>query len=75
MYQNELSKAYLQHDLAYRDIKDLPQRATSDKILCNKGLDIAKNPKCDEYQRGLTWLVYKFFNKKFSGIVLKVKLH
>ena len=54
MYQNELSKAYLQHDLAYRDIKDLPQRATSDKILCNKGIDIAKNPKCDEYQRGLT---------------------
>ena len=54
MYQNELSKAYLQHDLAYRDIKDLPQRVTSDKILCNKGLDIAKNRKCDEYQRGLT---------------------
>ena len=74
MYQNELSKACLQHDLAYRDIKDLPQRTTSDKILRDKGFDEAKNPTYDEYERGLTWLVY-FLIKKFSGAVLKVKLH
>ena len=54
MYQNELSKACLQHDLAYRDIKDLPQRTTSDKILRDKGFDEAKNPTYDEYERGLT---------------------
>ena len=74
MYQNELSKACLQHGLDYRDIKDLPQRTTSDKILRDKGFNKAKNPKYDEYQRGFTWLVF-FLIKNFLGGVLKVKLH
>ena len=53
--------------MAYGDFKDLVRRTVSDKILCDKALNIAKNPKYDGYQRGLTSMVYKFFDKKFSG--------
>ena len=66
IYQNELDKAYFQHDIAYGDFKDLT-RAASGKILRDKSFNIAKNPKYDVYQRGLASLVYKFFDKKTSG--------
>ena len=33
----------------------------SDKILRAKAFNIAKNSKCDGYQRGLASMVYKFF--------------
>ena len=46
------------------DFKDLTRRTTSDKILHNKGFNIAKNPKYDGYQRGLASMVYKLFDKK-----------
>ena len=36
----------------------------ADKILKNKAFNIAKDPKHDGYQRGLTSMVYKFFDKK-----------
>ena len=41
IYQNELDKAYFQHDIAYRDYKDLTRRTTSDKILRDKAFNIA----------------------------------
>ena len=31
--------------MKYRDFKDLPKRATSDKSLRDKALDIGSNPK------------------------------
>ena len=34
------------------------------KVLCNDAFNIAKNPRYDRYQRGLTLMVYKFFDKK-----------
>ena len=37
------------------------------KILRDKAFNIAKNPKYDEYQRGLASMVYKFFDKKSTG--------
>ena len=38
--------------------------------MCDKAFNIAKNPKYDEYQRGLASMVYKLFNKKtVSGSV------
>ena len=40
----------------------------SGKILCDNAFNIAKNPKCDGYQSGLASMVYKFFDKKISGI-------
>ena len=53
--------------MAYGDFKDLVRRTVSDKILCDKAFNIAKNPKYDRYQRGLTSMFYKFFDKKVSG--------
>ena len=67
IYQNELDKACSQHDMIYRDFKDLTRRAASDKMLRDKAFNIAKNPKYDGYQRGLASMVYKFFDKKTSG--------
>ena len=32
-----------------------------------QAFNIAKNPKCDGYQRGLAPIVYNFFDKKSSG--------
>ena len=71
IYQNELDKACFQHDMAYGDFKDLTRRTASDKILCDKAFNIAKNPKYDGYQRGLASMVYKFFDKKASGSCIK----
>ena len=48
--------------MAYEDFKDLIRRTASDKILRDKAFNVAKNPKCDVYQRGLVSMVYKFFD-------------
>ena len=53
--------------MAYGDFKDLARRTASDKILRDKAFNIAKNPKYDGYERGMASMVYKFFDKKFSG--------
>ena len=61
--------------MAYEYFKDLPRRIASDKVVCNKAFNIAKNPKFDGYQRGLASMVYKVFNKKkIILVLLKVKL-
>ena len=39
--------------MANGDFKDLKRRTFSDKILRGKAFNIAKNPKNDEYQKGL----------------------
>ena len=67
IYRNELDKACFQHDSAYADHKDLINRTEADKVLRDKAYDIASNPKCDGYQRGLASMVYKFFDKKSMG--------
>ena len=69
IYQNELNKACFQHDMAYRDFKDLNRRTFADKVLCDKAFNIAKDPKYDGYQHGLASMVYKFFDKKFLVVV------
>ena len=53
--------------MAYGDFKDLKRRTFSDEVLRDKAFKIAKNPKYDEYQRGLVSMVYKFFDKKSTG--------
>ena len=50
--------------MAYRDFKDIAGRTASDKVLRDKAFNIAKNSKYDGYQTGLTFIVYKFFDKK-----------
>ena len=56
--------------MAYGDFKDLKRTTASDKILKDKGFNIAKNPKYNGYQRGLASMLYEFFDKKStcSGI-------
>ena len=67
IYRNELDKACFQHDMAYGDFKDLKRRAAAVNVLRDKAFNIAKNPKYDGYQRGLAYMVYKFFDKKTKG--------
>ena len=57
--------------MAYGYFKDLTKRTASDKILCDKAFDIAKNPKYDGYKRGLISMVYNFF---FTKIPLRLQL-
>ena len=64
IYKNELDKACFQHDMAYGDFKDLARRTASDKVLRNKTFNIAKNAKYDGYQRGLSSMIFKFFDEK-----------
>ena len=67
IYKNELDMDSFQHEMTYGDFKDLKRRTFSDKFLTDKTFAIAKNPKCDGYQRGLASLVYKFLDKKSEG--------
>ena len=67
IYRNELDKACFQHDMAYGKSKDLVKRTQSDKVLKDKTFKVASNPNYNCYQRGLTSMVYKFYDKKSKG--------
>ena len=63
--------------------KDLTRTTASDKILRDKALNIATNPKYEGYQRGLASTVYEFVNKisvfrlqinLLLVVVLKIKI-
>ena len=71
IYRNELDKACFQHDMAYGDFKDLAKRTAADKVLRDREFNIAKDPRYDGYQRVLTSMVYKFFDKKTAGGAVK----
>ena len=71
IYRNELDKVCFQHDMAYGDFKDLARGTAADKVLRDKAFNIAKYPKYDRYQRGLGYMVYKFFGKKTAGSGIK----
>ena len=60
--------------MAYAGFKDLTRRTPAGKyyvlgikVLCDEAFNIAKNTKYEEYQRGLSSMVYKFLDKKNSG--------
>ena len=74
IYEIELDKACVQHDMAYGDFKDLKRRKASDNVLRDKAFNIAKNPKYDGYQRGIASMVYKFFDKKSTGSGINIPL-
>ena len=67
IHKNKLDKACFQHDMDYGKTKDLAKRTQSDKVLTDKALKIAMDPKYDGYQRGLASMVQKHFDKKSSG--------
>ena len=58
IYRNDLDKACFQHDSGYADNKDLINRTRADKVLRDRAYDIASNPECDGYQRGLASMVF-----------------
>ena len=74
IYKNELDKACFQHDMTYGNSKDLKRRPSSDKMLRDKAFNIASNPKYDGYQRGLDYMVYKFFDKNSTGSDVNIPL-
>ena len=55
--------------------KDLTKRTVSDKTLLDKASNIAKNLKYDGYQMSLVSMVYKFFDKKTAGGVLRLQMN
>ena len=57
--------------MAYGDFKDLSRRTASDKILRDKGFNIAKSRRYNRYQHGLASMVYNFSDKKTSGSGIK----
>ena len=57
--------------MPYGDFKDFLRRVTAGKVLLDKAFNIAKNSKYAGYQRGLSWIVYKFWIKCF--LLLKLK--
>ena len=66
-----------QRDMACEEFQNLSRRTASDKVLCNKAFNIAKNLKHNAYQRNLASIVYKFYDKKSAshteiGIVFDV---
>ena len=65
--KNRLDDACFQHDSAYEKYKDRANRRKSDIVLKNKALKIATDPRVNGYQRGLTSMVYKFFNERTEG--------
>ena len=60
--------------MTHKDFKGLTRRTNSDKILCDKVFNLAKNPKYCGYQRSLASMVYEFFEKKLSVATLKIFL-
>ena len=44
--------------MTYRNFIDLTKRRASDKILCDKAFNIAKNPKNDGYNRDSALMLY-----------------
>ena len=60
--------------MAYGDFKDLPWKTASDKVLCNKAFNFAKNPKYDGSQRGLASTFITFLLKRLLVVVLKMKI-
>ena len=75
IYQNELDKACLQHDMLYGDFKDSNRRTFADKVLRDRVFNIAKDPKYDGYQddNSLQWFI-TFPIKKLLVVVLKMKI-
>ena len=66
LYRNALDKAYFKHDAAYAKYKDVENRLIADDKIKHSAYDIASNPECDGYQRGLASMIYKFFNSKVA---------
>ena len=74
IYQKELNKACVQHDMGYRDFKDLTRRTTSNKTLRDNAFNIVKNPN----MMGVKGVLFPgFINlliKKFLIVLVKKEI-
>ena len=52
----------------------MTKRTADDKVLPDKAFNIAKYPKYDWYQRGLASMVFKFSDKTWLVVVLKMRI-
>ena len=59
--------------MAYLEFKDLLRGTACERVLRDEVFIIAKNSKCDEYQRTLALIFYKFIDKNSSGDSIKRK--
>ena len=59
--------------MTYGYFKDWTGWTASDKVLHDKAFNIAKNKKYDGYKRGLSSMVYNFFDKETSDTGIKNK--
>ena len=75
IYKNELDKACFPHNMAHGDFKDIARRTASDKVLRDKAFNIAKNPKHGGYQRGLTSMICKSFDKRSKGSGVNIEVN
>ena len=57
--------------MACKDFKDFNRKTAAEKVLRDKVINIAKNPKQDGYKRGFASMVYKYFDKITSGGAIK----
>ena len=60
--------------MAYGETKDLVKRTQSEKVLRDKPFKNASDPKYDRHQRGLTPMVYKFFDKNQLRLINLVEV-
>ena len=52
--------------MACWNLKHVPRRTASDKVLRDEVFNIAKNPRYDGYQHGLALMVSSLFDKKYD---------
>ena len=62
---SKIDEAGFQHDMAYRDFKDLARRTASNNLLRDKALSITKNPKYDGIKEALLQWFINFLIKSF----------
>ena len=48
------------------NLKHVPRRTVSDKVLRDKVFNIAKNPRYDGHQHGLALMVFSLFDKNYD---------
>ena len=75
IYKNELDKTCFQHAMAYGDFKYLPKRTVLDKVLRDKGFEIASNPNLMHIKEVLLLLFINFLIKSLQVAALKMKLY
>ena len=75
MHRNGSDKVRFANDAAYSDSKDLAKRTISDKNLKGRTCETARNCSYDGYQKVLSSMIYRCFNKKTgSGIIANEQL-